>query len=112
MIAADGRVVWIHDIVNVVKEGGMPKVLRGFMIDITQRKAADEELRGLREQLVRVGRVSLMGEFAASIAHEVNQPLCAIVSVSATAFLPDYTNRDISQEHAYGAAPETAVSAD
>jgi len=80
MIAADGRVVWIHDIVNVVKEGGVPKVLRGFMIDITQQKAADEELRGLREQLVRVGRVSLMGEFAASIAHEVNQPLCAIVS--------------------------------
>jgi MFS family permease len=37
---------------------------------------------------------------------------CAIVSVSATAFLPDYTNRDISQEHAYGTAPETAVNAD
>ena len=37
---------------------------------------------------------------------------CAIVSVSATAFLPDYTNRDISQEHAYGGTPETAVSAD
>jgi MFS family permease len=37
---------------------------------------------------------------------------CAIVSVSATAFLPDYTNRDISQEHAYGTAPETAVDAD
>jgi MFS family permease len=38
--------------------------------------------------------------------------ICAIVSVSATAFLPDYTNRDISQEHAYGTAPETAASAD
>ena len=38
--------------------------------------------------------------------------ICAIVSVSATAFLPDYTNRDISQEHAYGTAPETTVSAD
>ncbi len=80
MIAADGRVVWIHDIVNVVKEGGAPRMLRGFMIDISQQKSADEELRALREQLVRVGRVSLMGEFAASIAHEVNQPLCAIVS--------------------------------
>jgi len=31
--------------------------------------------------------------------------MCAIVSVSATALLPDYTNRDISQEHAYGAEP-------
>src|SRR2546429_7285176 len=34
---------------------------------------------------------------------------CAVVSVSATAFLPDYTNRDISQEQAYGAAAERAV---
>jgi MFS family permease len=31
--------------------------------------------------------------------------MCAIVSVSATALLPDYTNRDISQEHVYGTAP-------
>jgi two-component system sensor kinase FixL len=109
MIAADGRVVWIHDIVNVVREGGAPKILRGFLIDITQRKAADEELRGLREQLVRVGRVSLMGEFAASIAHEVNQPLCAIVSnaLAAEQMLEDQqfspsdvyaTMRDISED--------------
>src|SRR5438270_4215252 len=35
--------------------------------------------------------------------------LCAIVSVSATALLPDYTNRDISQENAYGTAPAPAV---
>jgi MFS family permease len=36
---------------------------------------------------------------------------CVIVSISATAFLPDYTNRDISQEDAYTAAPETVISA-
>jgi MFS family permease len=35
--------------------------------------------------------------------------MCAIVSVSATAFLPDYTNRDISQEHAYGTTPVPAA---
>ncbi len=36
---------------------------------------------------------------------------CAIVSITATAFLPDYTNRDISQEHdAPQAAPQAAVS--
>jgi MFS family permease len=37
--------------------------------------------------------------------------MCAIVSVSATALLPDYTNRDISQEHAYGTAPVPAAVA-
>jgi MFS family permease len=37
--------------------------------------------------------------------------ICALVSVSATAFLPDYTNRDISQEDDYGAVPVAAISA-
>jgi two-component system sensor kinase FixL len=80
MLAADGHNVRLHDVVNVVAENGTPKVLRGFLIDVTARRQAEEESRSLREQLVRVGRVSLMGELAASIAHEVNQPLCAIVS--------------------------------
>jgi PAS domain S-box-containing protein len=79
MVAADGRPVWIHDVVNVVTENGKPRLLRGFLIDVTARRQAEEESRRLREQLARAGRVSLMGELVASIAHEVNQPLCAIV---------------------------------
>ena len=80
MVHADGSLVWIHDIVNVVTEDGKPKTLRGFMIDVTARRVADDELRTLRDQIARVGRVSMLGQLAASIAHEVNQPLCAIVS--------------------------------
>src|SRR5258705_2360469 len=80
MVGADGGIVWIHDIVNGVNENGKPRMLRGFMIDVTARRVADDELRGLREQIARVGRISMMGQLAASIAHEVNQPLCAIVS--------------------------------
>jgi signal transduction histidine kinase len=44
------------------------------------RKRAEEQEAGLREQLAQAARVMMMGELAASIAHEVNQPLCAIVS--------------------------------
>jgi PAS domain S-box-containing protein len=80
MVTADGRTVWIHDVVNVVSENGTPTILRGFLIDVTARRRAEEESRVLRDQLVRVGRFTAMGELAASIAHEVNQPLCAIVS--------------------------------
>jgi PAS domain S-box-containing protein len=80
MVSAAGRAVWIHDVVNVVAEDGAPRLLRGFMIDVTDRRRAEEELRGLREQFARVGRATTMGELAASIAHEVNQPLCAIVT--------------------------------
>ena len=44
MLAADGRVVWLRDIVNVVVEHDQPTKLRGIMVDITERKQAGELL--------------------------------------------------------------------
>jgi len=38
MIAADGRTVWLNDVVNVATENGTPQVLRGFLKDITELK--------------------------------------------------------------------------
>jgi C4-dicarboxylate-specific signal transduction histidine kinase len=59
----------------------------GAVTDITERKRAEEELRqkevSLREaqtELAHVSRVTTMGELAASIGHEVNQPLAGIVT--------------------------------
>jgi PAS domain S-box-containing protein len=49
-------------------------------VDIDDRKRADETLRHAQEDLARVTRVTTMGELVASIAHEVNQPLAAIVT--------------------------------
>ena len=49
MIAADGRVVWIHDFVSVVAEPGQPPVLRGVMVDVTARKKIEAELRKREE---------------------------------------------------------------
>ena len=51
MIAADGRVVWLHDIVSVKSEPGGVLCLRGIMIDITRRKQAEEDLRKQSEIL-------------------------------------------------------------
>jgi C4-dicarboxylate-specific signal transduction histidine kinase len=48
-------------------------------MDVSKRKNADEALRLAHAELARVARITTMGEFAASIAHEVNQPLSAIV---------------------------------
>ena len=45
MIAADGRTVWLHDIVTVVAENGRAVALQGVMTDITDRKRADEAMR-------------------------------------------------------------------
>ncbi|HEY9804081.1 MAG TPA: PAS domain S-box protein [Leptolyngbyaceae cyanobacterium] len=49
MLAADGTVVWLRDIVNVVQVDGIPVMLRGFMFDITDLKQVEETLR-LRER--------------------------------------------------------------
>jgi PAS domain S-box-containing protein len=54
MIAADGHIVWLHDVVNVVTKNGIPQVLRGFMKDITDRKLAEEALREAHEQLAKL----------------------------------------------------------
>jgi len=55
----------------------------GVATDIEDRKRAEQErerLRQLEADLAHINRVSMMGELAASIAHEVNQPLSGIVS--------------------------------
>ena len=48
--------------------------------DITQRKQAEEGLHNLHLQLAHLGRLSILGELLAGIAHEVNQPLYAIIN--------------------------------
>jgi PAS domain S-box-containing protein len=52
MIAMDGRVVWVQDLVNVFRQNGQPKTLRGFMIDITGRRQTEEALRDLSGRLI------------------------------------------------------------
>jgi PAS domain S-box-containing protein len=50
MIAADGRIVWLRDIVTVVVEANRPVKLRGVMVDVTEKKQAEEDLRAQEEQ--------------------------------------------------------------
>jgi two-component system sensor kinase FixL len=52
----------------------------GVSVDISERKRAEVEALDSRRQLLRMERVLRMGELAASLAHELNQPLTAILS--------------------------------
>jgi signal transduction histidine kinase len=52
----------------------------GLLLEHARRKRSETDLRHNREQLAHVTRVSTMGELAASLAHELNQPLTAILS--------------------------------
>ena len=51
-----------------------------FVLDLTERKHAEEALRKAQAELSHVTRVTTLGEMTASIAHEVNQPLAAVVA--------------------------------
>jgi len=73
----------------VLNDAGDVVELVGTLIDMTERKRAEQErerLRQLEADLAHLDRVSMMGELAASIAHEVNQPLSGVV-VNANACL-------------------------
>src|SRR2546427_4779389 len=57
------------------------------VVDLRERKATEEALLRAREELARVTRVSTVGELAASIAHEINQPLAAVATYAGAAHL-------------------------
>lgn len=49
MIAEDGRIIWVQDIVTVILENNQPSRLRGIMVDITERKKAEAEVQKVNE---------------------------------------------------------------
>jgi PAS domain S-box-containing protein len=76
-----GGVVWANTSVSLIPATRRtPRMLVVVAEDITERKVAAEALVKAQNELARVARVSTLGELAASIAHEVNQPLAAVVA--------------------------------
>lgn len=52
MIAHDGRTIWLHNVVSVDREAGVPKTIRGFSIDITESKLKEAALSDLSGRLI------------------------------------------------------------
>ena len=61
-------------------ETGEGLLVLGAIVDISARKRAELEVERHRAELTHLSRVALMGEISASLAHEMNQPLTAMVS--------------------------------
>jgi PAS domain S-box-containing protein len=77
----DGTVVWAR--VSTARPPDPNGELRGvptIIEDITERRRAEDAMHEARDALLRVARLNTMGELSASIAHEINQPLGAIVA--------------------------------
>jgi PAS domain S-box-containing protein len=83
LLMPDGSVKHVHATAHAATDasGGIEFV--GAVTDVTARKRAEEELHEAQAGLAHVTRVTALGELAASIAHEVNQPLAAVVTNAA-----------------------------
>ena len=77
----DGEFRWVLDagVPRFNPDGSFAGYI-GSCIDVTEQRLAQEQLHQAQEDLARVTRVVSMGELAAAIAHEVKQPLTAIVT--------------------------------
>jgi PAS domain S-box-containing protein len=77
----DGSLIWVSNNVSLVPgTESMPRFLMALSEEITERKQTEETLRRTEAELAHVARVASLGEMTASIAHEVNQPLAAVVA--------------------------------
>jgi PAS domain S-box-containing protein len=74
VVLADGSRGWQQWVCHALE--GEPRELQAIGYDVTDRKRAEES----RQQLAHAARFAALGELTAMVAHEINQPLCAILS--------------------------------
>ena len=81
VMLSDGRVRWVTRRARVEFDGkDKPVCERGVLIDITEQKQTEVEMARQRGELAHLSRVTMLGELSGSLAHELNQPLTAILS--------------------------------
>src|SRR5260370_29064107 len=76
LLMADNTIKDVHVVAhNLSDKAG--KIVLGAVMDVTERKRAEEALHEAQANLARVSRVTTMGELTASLAHEIRQPIAA-----------------------------------
>ena len=69
MVAADGRVVWLKDVIRVLPEGGRPRWLVGVMLDITARKRAEQ----VQDATYRIAEAANTAADLPALLHRVHE---------------------------------------
>jgi signal transduction histidine kinase len=77
IVTPDGSTKYVHSMGRAAADGAE---FIGAIMDVTDRRLGEEALRSAVADLERASRLSTMGQLTASIAHEINQPLVAIVT--------------------------------
>jgi PAS domain S-box-containing protein len=86
VFSCENRIMLPNGLIRHVQSTGHPTVdeseeldFVGTVMDITERRVAEEALRRTQVELARAARLATIGELAGSIIHEINQPLAAVV---------------------------------
>jgi PAS domain S-box-containing protein len=81
IVLPGGTIKHIHAVAHPMfnGSGGLVEYI-GTVMDVTEHRRAEEELRQAQADLAHVNRVTTMGELTASLAHEINQPIAAAVT--------------------------------
>lgn len=80
LLMPDGSVKYVHVVAHADRDQADQLEFIGAVVDVTATKLAEEKLHKAQVELAHVMRVTTLGELTASIAHEVNQPLAAIIT--------------------------------
>ncbi len=71
--------------------------MRGVVLDVSARRRSELELRQVRGQLAHVARVAMLGQLAAALAHELGEPLGAILRNAEAAELSPHEPPDLDE---------------
>jgi PAS domain S-box-containing protein len=80
LVMPDSSVKYVHVVAHALGDESGSIEFVGAVMDVTERKRAEEALHQSQAELAHVNRVTTMGELTASLAHEVNQPIAAAVT--------------------------------
>ena len=83
LLMPDGSVKSVNVVARAVRDGSGSVEFLGAIRDVSAAKQAEQELREAQAELAHITRVTTLGELTASIAHEVNQPIAAVVTNAA-----------------------------
>jgi signal transduction histidine kinase len=80
-ITLGGRLRWIATVGHVELDAARKPVrIRGISRDITHSQHVEQQVQQQRDELAQLSRVAVLGELSGSLAHELNQPLSAILT--------------------------------